>query len=152
MQSPKLSIKGTKSLLMAKNLNKLIFLYKNQARNFVVINKIRKKMVINVKGCYYYIIISKENKKEYGGKTCNKNRSVLNKHSSQKQENNIIINYGIEILLEFFIKVFVLISVAIICSKTIETVIFYWYFQLLQKNSKQRVIGGDTHEKIYCYR
>lgn len=50
MQSPKLSIKGTKSLLMAKNLNKLIFLYKNQARNFVVINKIRKKMVINVKG------------------------------------------------------------------------------------------------------
>ncbi|WP_416386904.1 accessory gene regulator B family protein [Blautia hansenii] len=48
----------------------------------------------------------------------------------------MIINYGTEILLEFFIKVFVLISVAIICSKTIETVIFYWYFQLLQKNSK----------------
>ncbi|MFQ7413875.1 MAG: accessory gene regulator B family protein [Blautia hansenii] len=60
----------------------------------------------------------------------------LHKHSPQKQKNNIIINYGTEILLEFFIKVFVLISVAIICSKTIETVIFYWYFQLLQKNSK----------------
>lgn len=66
---------------------------------------------------------------------------VLNKHSPQKQENNIIINYGIEILLEFFIKIFVLISMGIICNKTIETVIFLLAFSILSSQA------GGIHAK-----
>lgn len=67
--------------------------------------------------------------------------SFLNKYSPQKQENNVIINYGIEILLEFFIKIVVLISVGTICNKTIETVIFLLAFSILRSQA------GGIHAK-----
>lgn len=66
---------------------------------------------------------------------------VLSRYSPQNKEESIVIEYGIEIILEFIIKIFIVISLGIVCNKLIETIFFLLTLSVLRSQA------GGIHAK-----